>query len=71
MLGAGVLPAAISGRPPRAVTYSLMLSVVLAVVGVVLWIEGGPHPRTGAAWLLLVAILIVAALPALLCQLFC
>ncbi len=27
--------------------------------------------RTGAAWLLLGAILIVAALPALLCRLFC
>ena len=31
--------------------YSLMLSVVMAVIGVVLWIEGGPHPRTRAAWL--------------------
>jgi hypothetical protein len=41
--------------------YSLMLSVVMAVVGVVMWIEGGPHPRTRAAWLLLVAILVVAA----------
>jgi len=48
-----------------------MLSLALAVVGVVLWIEGGPHPRTRAAWLLLVAILIVSALPALLCWLFC
>ena len=38
-----------------------MLSVVMAVVGVVMWIEGGPHPRTRAAWLLLVAILVVAA----------
>jgi hypothetical protein len=37
----------------------------------VLWIEGGPHPRTRAAWLLLVAILIVSALPMLLCWLFC
>ncbi len=51
--------------------YSLMLSVVMAVIGVVLWIEGGPHPRTWAAWLLLVVILIVSALPMLLCWLFC
>jgi hypothetical protein len=51
--------------------YSLMLSVVMAVIGVVLWIEGGPHPRTWAAWLLLVAILIVSALPVLLWRLFC
>jgi|HubBroStandDraft_6_1064221.scaffolds.fasta_scaffold67129_4 hypothetical protein len=28
-----------------------MLSVVMAAVGVVMWIEGGPHPRTRAAWL--------------------
>jgi len=41
------------------------------VIGIVLWIEVGPHPRTWAAWLLLVVILIVSALPALLCQLFC
>jgi hypothetical protein len=33
--------------------YSLMLSLVLVVVGVVLWIEGGPHPRTAGPWLLL------------------
>jgi hypothetical protein len=51
--------------------YSLMLSVVTAVIGVVVWIEGGPHPRTWAAWLLLVVILIVSALPMLLCWLFC
>ena len=51
--------------------YSLMLSLILAVVGVVLWMEGGPHPRTRAAWLLLVAILIVAVLPVLMCRLFC
>ncbi len=51
--------------------YSLMLSVVMAVIGVVLWIEGGPHPRTWAARLLLVAILLIAALPMLLCWLFC
>ena len=53
------------------VKYSTMLSLVVALVGVVLWMEGGPHPRTQAAWLLLVAILIVAALPMLLCWLFC
>jgi len=53
------------------VKYSAVLSLVLAIVGVVLWIEGGPHPRTRAAWLLLVAILIVSALPMLLCWLFC
>ena len=51
--------------------YSAVLSLVLAVVGVVLWIEGGPHPRTRAAWLLLVAILIISAMPMLLCWLFC
>ena len=34
-------------------TYSLGVSLLLAVIGVVLWIEGGPHPRTWAAWLLL------------------
>ena len=51
--------------------YSLMMSVVLGIVGVVLWIEGGPHPRTQGAWLLLVAILIGAALPAALCWAFC
>jgi hypothetical protein len=52
-------------------TYSLVLSLLLAGIGSVLWIEGGPHPRTRGAWLLLVGILIVAALPALLCWLFC
>ena len=51
--------------------YGLLLSLVLAAVGVVVWIEGGPHPRTSAAWLLLLAILVIAALPALLCWLFC
>jgi hypothetical protein len=48
-----------------------LLSLVLAIVGVALWIEGGPHPRARMAWLLLVAILIVSALPMLLCCLFC
>ncbi|HKX02192.1 MAG TPA: hypothetical protein VJX71_06815 [Methylomirabilota bacterium] len=48
-----------------------MVSVIMTVVGVVLWIEGGPHPRTRAAWVLLVAIVIVSAMPALLCWLFC
>ena len=51
--------------------YSVLLSLVLAVIGIVVWIEGGPHPRTWGAWLLLVMILVVAALPALLCWLFC
>jgi len=52
-------------------TYSVVLSLLLALIGVVLWIEGGPHPRTWAAWLLLLAIAIVSALPMLLCYLFC
>jgi len=47
------------------------LSVLLALIGVVFWIGGGPHPRTRGAWLLLVAILIVGALPTLLCLAFC
>ena len=46
---------------------NVALSLILGVIGIVLWIEGGPHPRTRAAWLLLVAILVVAALPVLLC----
>lgn len=51
--------------------YSVLLSLVLAVIGIVVWIEGGPHPRTwGSLGLLLGAILVVAALPALLCWLF-
>jgi hypothetical protein len=53
------------------VKYSAVLSLVLAIVSVVLWIEGGPHPRTRMAWLLLVAILTVSALPMLMCWLFC
>jgi hypothetical protein len=52
-------------------TISLSVSLLFAVIGLVLWIEGGPHPRTRAAWFLLVAILIVAALPVLLSGLFC
>jgi hypothetical protein len=52
-------------------TISLSVSLLFAVIGLVLWIEGGPHPRTRAAWLLLAAILIVAALPVLMCGLFC
>ncbi len=52
-------------------TYSLVLSLLLTLVGVVLWTEGGPTPRTWEAWLLLVAILTVSALPMLLCWLFC
>jgi hypothetical protein len=45
---------ATEGRIGRAETTgiaSAMLSLVLAVGGVVLSIEGGPHPRTRAAWL--------------------
>jgi hypothetical protein len=52
-------------------TYSVVLSLLFALIGVVMWIEGGPHPRTWGAWLLLVAIVVVAALPMLLCWLFC
>jgi hypothetical protein len=52
-------------------TVSLGVSFLLALIGVVLWIEGGPHPRTWPAWLLLVAVLVGAALPALLCWLVC
>ena len=59
------------GERRAGMTVWLGVSLLLAVIGVVPWIEGGPHPRTGAAWLLLGAILIVSALPALLCRLFC
>ena len=52
-------------------TLSLVVSLLLAVIGLVLWIEGGPHPRTWDAWLLLVATLIVSALPALIYRLLC
>jgi hypothetical protein len=52
-------------------TINLGVSLILAAVGVGLWTAGWPHPRTRAAWLLLVAIVIVSALPALLCWLFC
>lgn len=52
-------------------TFSVVLSLLFALLGVVVWIEGGPHPRTRMAWLLLVAILIVSALPALFYRLFC
>ena len=54
-----------------AMTVSLVVSLLIAVIGGVLWVEGGPHPRTWAAWLLLGAILIVSALPALFYRLFC
>ena len=50
---------------------SVGLSLVLGAVGIVIWLEGGPHPRTWPAWFLLGVILIVTALPVLLCQLFC
>jgi hypothetical protein len=52
-------------------TFSLGVSLLVAVIGLGLWVGGGPHPRTRAAWLLLVAILFVAALPALLCWMVC
>jgi len=52
-------------------TLSVVLSLMLEVIGIVLWIEGGPQPRTWEAWLLLGAIVVVAALPILLCWLFC
>jgi hypothetical protein len=60
-----------SGGRLAPMTYSLVLSLLLALLGVVMWIEGGPHPRTWAAWLLLVTILIISALPVLLCRLIC
>lgn len=31
--------------------FSFAVSLLLAVIGAVLWIEGGPHPRTWGAWL--------------------
>ena len=49
----------------------LGISLLLAAIGVVLWLEGGPHPRTWAAWLPLPAIVIVSAMPVLLYWLFC
>jgi hypothetical protein len=52
-------------------TYSLVVSLLLTLIGVVLWSQGGPTPRTWAAWLLLVAIVIISALPALLCWVLC
>lgn len=51
--------------------YSFIVSVIMMVVGIVLWIEGGPHPRTRGAWVLLGAIVIVSAMPPALCWLFC
>ncbi|HKW95253.1 MAG TPA: hypothetical protein VJX92_25435 [Methylomirabilota bacterium] len=50
-------------------TYILVIFLICGI-GVVLWLEGGPPPRTWA-WLLLAMIRIVSALPALLCWLFC
>ncbi len=46
-------------------TLSVVLSLFLAAIGLALWIEGGPQPRTWGAWRLLVAIVVVAALPIL------
>ena len=54
-----------------AMTYSVVLSLLLALIGIVMWIEGGPHPRTWAARLLLLVVLLIAALPALICWLLC
>lgn len=54
-----------------AMTYSIVMSLLLGLIGMVLWIEGGPHPRTWAAWLLLMVTVIASALPAQLCWLFC
>jgi len=56
---------------PTELRLRAALSLRLAAIGLVLWVGGGPHPRTRGAWLLLVAILIVAALPALLYWMFC
>jgi hypothetical protein len=39
-------------------TLSVVLSLILGVIGIVLWIEGGPQPRTWEAWLLLAVILV-------------
>ena len=50
-------------------TPCLGLSLLLAAIGLVLWVGGGPHPRTRGAWLLLVVIVIVAGTPAMLCWL--
>ena len=33
-------------------TFSVVLSLLFALLGVVVWIDGGPHPRTWGAWLL-------------------
>ncbi len=52
-------------------TLSVVLSLILGVIGIVLWVEGGPQPRTRGAWLLLGAIIVVAPLPMVLCWLFC
>jgi hypothetical protein len=50
---------------------SVVLSLILGTIGTVLWLEGGPQPRTWEAWFLLVVILMVAAAPMLMCWLFC
>jgi hypothetical protein len=36
---------------PAPMTYSLVVSLLLTLIGVVLWSQGGPTPRTWAAWL--------------------
>src|ERR1700737_1262477 len=51
--------------PTRPMILSVVLSLILGAIGIVLWSEGGPQPRTWGAWVLLVAIVVVAALPLL------
>jgi hypothetical protein len=48
-----------------------MMSCIFAVIGLVIWFEGGLHARTWASWLMLVGILVGAALPVPICRLFC
>ena len=64
-------PQPLAAIVPTELRLRAALSLRLAAIGLVLWVGGGPHPRTRGAWLLLVAILIVAALPALLYWMFC
>ena len=59
------------GGPTTPKMLSVVLSLILGTIGTVLWLEGGPQPRTWEAWFLLVVILMVAAAPMLLCWLFC